>query len=109
MIPGINPKKMEKMMKQLGMKQQDIEAEEVIIKCSDKELIIRDPSVAKVNMMGQESLQITGTIEERSLEKFNDEDVSTVVSQAGCSEEEAKNALEETDDIAEAIIKLKQQ
>ena len=69
MFPKVNPQQMQKMMKQLGMKQEEIPAEEVIIKCHDKELIIRNPSVQKVNMMGQESIQITGDIEERALEK----------------------------------------
>jgi len=31
------------MMKKMGMKQEDIDASEVIIKCSDKEIIIRKP------------------------------------------------------------------
>jgi len=75
------------------MKQEDIDASEVIIKCSDKEIIIRNPQVAKINMMGQENFQISGDIEERSLSKFNEEDVITVVSQAGCSEEDARKVF----------------
>ncbi len=110
MFPGINPKMMKKAMKQMGMKQEDLDAEEVIIKLKDKELIIRDPQVAKVEVMGQETFQVSGSIEERSLEKFKEEDVETVKNQANCSEEEAKKALEETNgNIAEAIIKLKEQ
>tara|TARA_Y100000034_G_C6801567_1_gene359568 strand:- start:102 stop:425 length:324 start_codon:yes stop_codon:yes gene_type:complete len=107
MIPGMNPKKMEKMMKQLGMKQEEIDANEVIIKCSDKEIVVRNPQVSKVNMMGQETLQISGDMEERELEVFNEEDVKTVSEQANVSEDEAKAALKETGDIAEAILKLK--
>ena len=53
MIPGINPKQMEKAMKQLGMKQEAIEAEEVVIRCNDKEIVIRNPDVSKINMMGK--------------------------------------------------------
>lgn len=108
MFPKINPRQMEKLMKQMGVKQEEIDAEEVIIKCSDKELIIKNPSVQKVNMMGQESLQITGLIEERSLEKFTEDDVNTVKSQTGKSDKEVRAALEESDgDLAEAILKLK--
>ena len=107
MIPGMNPKKMEKMMKQLGMNQEEIDANEVIIKCSDKEIVVRNPQVSKVNMMGQETLQISGDMEERELEVFNEEDVKTVSEQANVSEDEAKAALKETGDIAEAILKLK--
>ncbi len=108
MFPKINPKQMEKLMKQMGVKQEEIDAEEVIIKCSDKELIIKNPNVQKVNMMGQESLQITGEIEERSLEKFTEDDVNTVKDQTGKSDKEVRAALEESNgDLAGAILKLK--
>ncbi len=36
MIPGLNSKDMMKAMKKLGVKQEDLEATEVIIKCQDK-------------------------------------------------------------------------
>lgn len=109
MFPNINPKQLQKAMKRMGVKQEEIDATEVIIKTADKELIIRNPSVAKVNMMGQESIQITGDIEERDIKPYKEEDVKTVVEQADCSEEEAKNALEKSKgDIAEAILSLKQ-
>lgn len=110
MFPGMNPKMLKKAMKQMGMKQEDLDAEEVIIKLKDKELIIRNPQVAKVEVMGQETYQVSGSVEERDLEKFKEEDVETVKNQANCSEEEAKKALEETDgNIAESIIRLKEQ
>jgi len=107
MMPGFNKKQLEQAMKQMGVKQENIEAEKVIIKTRDKNLVIENPEVTKINMMGQESLQITGKIIEEDLEKFNKDDVKTVMEQTGCSEKEAVEALEETEDIAEAIIKLK--
>lgn len=108
MFPKINPKQLEKAMKRMGVKQEEINATEVIIKTTDKELVIKDPHVAKVNMMGQESLQITGSIEERELKSYKEEDVKTVVEQANCSEEEAREALEKSKgDLAEAILSLK--
>ena len=107
MFPKVNPKLMEKMMKQLGMKQEEIDAEEVIIKCPDKEIVIRNPSVQKVNMMGQESFQISGIVEERDNESFSESDVGMVMEQTGCSEEEAKEALESNEgDIAKTILQL---
>ena len=106
-MPGFNKKQLEQAMKQMGVKQENIEAEKVIIKTRDKNLVIENPEVTKINMMGQESLQITGKITEEDLEKFNKDDVKTVMEQTGCSEKEAVEALEETEDIAEAIIKLK--
>jgi len=103
----INPKMMEKAMKQLGIKSEEIEAEEVIIKTADKDLVITNPQITKVNMGGQESFQITGNLEERSKEKFSEEDIKLIVEQTGCSGEEAAEALKETGDIAAAIMKLK--
>lgn len=105
---NLNPRDLEKAMKKLGVKQETIDANEVIIKCDDKELFIKNPKVLKVDMMGQESLQITGEIEERSLEKYNEEDVKTVMEQTGCSRDEAIKALEESDgDLAAAILNVK--
>ncbi len=51
----INPKQLEKAMKQMGVKSEEIPADEVIIKSQDKEIVISNPQVQKVNMMGQES------------------------------------------------------
>jgi len=109
MFPGMNPRAMEQAMKKMGIKQVDIPASEVIIKSEGTDIIITNPKVTKVNMMGQESLQITGSIEERDLKAYKEEDVKTVVEQADCSEEEAKEALEKSKgDLAEAILSLKQ-
>ena len=105
----MNPRMMKQAMRRLGIQQQDIEATEVIIKTPDKEIIIKNPQVAKVNMMGQESIQIIGDIEEEELEKFTGDDIKTVMSQAECSREEAISALESEGDIAGAIISLKKQ
>ncbi len=106
MMPNLNPKQLEQAMKKLGVKQLKIDAYEVVIKTKDKNLIIRDPDVTKVNMMGQESLQITGTIEEESV--VSEDDVNTVAEQAGVSKEEARKALEKNNgDLASAIMELK--
>lgn len=103
----LNPKQIEKMAKKMGLQTEEIEAEEVIIKTAEKEIVISNPNVARLNMMGQESFQITGEISERE-SGVPEEDVKTVAEQTGVSEEEAKQALEETNgDLAEAILKLK--
>lgn len=108
MMPGMNPRQMKKMMQKMGIKQQDIDAESVIIKTPDKDIIISNPSVTKVNMMGQDTFQITGQISEQSSEpEISEEDVKTVMEKANVSEDEAKKALEENDgDLAKAIIGL---
>src|SRR3989338_385423 len=110
MFPGINPKMMKQAMKKMGIKQREIDAEEVIIRTKDKEIIIRNPEVSKVNMMGQETYQITGEEEERERKiEINEEDISTVMEQANVDEETARKAIEESKgDLAEAILSLKQ-
>lgn len=106
MFPGINPKDMQKVMKKMGIKQEEIDATEVIIKTNSKDLIIRNPKVTKVNMMGQETLQIMGDIEEAS--SISEEDIKTVSEQSGASEEASKKALENNKgDLAAAILELK--
>ena len=97
---------MEKMMKKMGLKQEEIEAEEVVISCKHKKMIIKNPQVTRVNMLGQETLQIMGEIEEIEVEDFKDEDIHMIMEQTGCNREDAKKALEEKKDIAGAILYL---
>ena len=89
MFPGINPKQMEKVMKQLNVKQETIDASEVIIK-GKKNFIIRNPEVTKVDMMGQKMLQVTGDLEDY----INEDDVKLVMEQTSVSRDEAIKALE---------------
>ena len=104
MLPGMNPRMMKQAMKKLGMEQEEIDASEVIIKTAGKELVFSQPQVSKVTMMGQETWQIVGTPQER---EFSKEDIQTVMEQAQVSKEKAAQTLQETQDIAEAIMKLK--
>ena len=111
MFPGMNPQKMQQMMRKMGIAQQEIEATEVIIKTPEKDLVISNPQVSKVNMMGQETYQVVGEAEEREKETtpdISEEDINTVVEQTGVSAEEAKAAIEESKgNLAEAIMQLK--
>ncbi len=107
MIPGMNPQQMQQAMKKLGIKQVKIEAEEVIIKCADKNLIIRNPEIIKINMMGQESLQITGDMTEETISRITEEDIATVAEQANVSKEKAREAIEKNKgELAAAILEL---
>lgn len=110
MIPGVNPRQMKQMMRKMGMEQEDIDATEVIIKCTDKEIVIKNPQVAKVKMMGQETFQISGDIEEQGLDSspaINEDDVQAVMDQAQVDEETARQAIEENKgDLAAAILSL---
>ncbi|MFA7707780.1 MAG: nascent polypeptide-associated complex protein [Candidatus Pacearchaeota archaeon] len=109
MFPGLDPKKMQAVMKQMGIKQQEIDATRVIIETSDKNIIINNPSVIKINMQGQENFQISGDVseEEISQKDTSEEDIQTIIEKTGCSENEAKQALEEAEgDLTEAILNL---
>jgi nascent polypeptide-associated complex subunit alpha len=109
MFPNLDPKRMNALMRQMGMSQVEIDALRVVIEKPDGKIIINNPSVMKIKMQGQESFQISGETEEFQVEEekgFNEEDVKTLIENTGCSEQEARNALEETGDLAEALIKL---
>ena len=102
----MNPKKMEALMKQMGINQKNIDASKVIIeKSSGGKIIIENPSVVEIDMKGSKSFQISGEVSD-SEEGLSTEDISTVMEKTGASEEEAIKALEETGDLADAIILL---
>ena len=109
-MQGMNPRQMKKMMQRMGIQQQEIDADLVIIKSGNKETIISEPNVVKVNMMGQETFQITGNISERDAStepEISEDDIKTVMEQASVNEEKARAALEASDgDLAKAIIEL---
>ena len=112
MFPGMNmnPRNMQKMMQKLGMSVDEIDATEVIIKTKTKEIVISNPQVAKVDMMGQTTYQISGPESERDIKPMiSTDDVKMVSEQANVSEEKAKEALKGSDgDLAKAILDLKQ-
>lgn len=112
MFGGLDPKKMQSIMKQMGIKQESIEATRVIIEKEDGRLIIDNPTVQKVVMQGQESFQITGDAKEETEKEEKDEDkleedIQTITEQTGVDKEIAAIELEKNNgDIAETIIAL---
>ena len=100
----MNQRDVQKAMKRLGIQQEEIDAHQVIIKTPYKDLLIKNPHVSKVNMMGQETFQVVGDVIE--LDK-NEDDIATVMEQTSCTKEEALGALEDSNgNLAEAILKL---
>lgn len=103
----MNPKKIQGMMKKMGINQEELGAHRVIIEMEDKNIVIDEPSVVKVNMQGNVSYQITGEEREESKEEFSDEDVDLVKGKTGKGEEEVRKVLEKNHgDIAESIMEL---
>ena len=105
---NINPKQMQAMMKQMGIKQEEIDASKVTIEKNDGgKIIINDPSIQKINMQGNVSFQISGDISEETAELFSQDDVKTVMEKTGVSKDDAIKALENSSgDLAEAIMEL---
>ena len=109
----MNSKQAQAMMRKMGIQQVEVDATEVIIKCPDKEIIIQNPQVSKVNMMGQETFQVVGQAEERAISsepEINEDDIKTVMQQTGATEEKVKETIAKNDgDLAKAIMELKEQ
>jgi len=106
----MNPKQMKKMMKQMGIEMEEVDAEEVIIKTSDAEMVFKNPNVTKIKAKGVETFQIIGDYEvvEKKVE-ISEEDVKLIMEQANVDEKTAKRALEEAKgDLAEALLKLQE-
>ncbi|QSW97989.1 nascent polypeptide-associated complex protein [Haloterrigena alkaliphila] len=119
---GLNPRKMEQMMQQMGIDVEDIDAEEVIIRTEEYDLVFNDAEVTKMDARGQETYQVIGSPEqvesgaaggadagadESAGTEIPDEDVELVATRAGVSEDEARDALEDADgDLAAAVERL---
>lgn len=123
---GMSPRAIARMMKQMGIEQQDVAGvKEVIFRFADKEWVVSDPQVSLVKQAGSESFQVSGTKTERDLTTTDDsgesptpepvkeieipmEDAALVAAQTGVDIEAAKEALRETQgDLAAAILKLR--
>ncbi len=121
---GLNPRKMEQMMEQMGIDVEDIDAEEVIIRTEEYDLVFGDAEVTKMDARGQETYQVIGSPEQveagtagaidddsdaesDAASAIPDDDVELVATRTGVSEDEARAALEATDgDLAAAVESL---
>ena len=105
MMPNLDPKQMQRMMQQMGIKSEELKANRVVIEKDDGKVVIESPQIMVIDMKGVKSFQISGEVKEES--GPSEEDVKLVMEQTGAGKEEAEEALKETNDIAEAILKLK--
>jgi len=122
---GLNPRKMKQMMNQMGIDLEDIDAEEVIIRTPEEELVFQDADVQRMDAQGEQTYQVVGEPDTRprgegstspdaeaeaeaaAVESgFDEDDVEIVAMRTGASEEQAREALEETGDLAAAVQKL---
>ncbi len=95
-------------MRRLGVQQQDIEAEEVIIKGKDRDIIITKPQVVKVNLMGQDTFQIVGNVEEKEKGyEPSEEDINLIVEKTNIERDKAIEILKRNNgDIAQSILEI---
>ncbi len=102
----MNPKQLEQMLKQLGMKMENIQATQVIIKADGGDITINDPQVVKTTMKGQIVYQVSGNTSEAA---FSEEDVKLVMEQTEIQDrKKVEQALKESNgEVVEAIMKLK--
>lgn len=105
---NLNKNQIEKLMKQMGMSQEEIDASKVTIEQSNgTSIVINNPQVIRLNIQGKDSFQISGDISEEAGEKFSEDDVKQVMEKTECTEAQAREVLESTNgDIAEAILEL---
>ena len=104
-LGGIDPAKMKAMMKQMGIKQEEIESTRVVIEKESGKIIIDNPNVTRIVMQGQESWQITGDVREE--QGISQDDINLIMEKTGVSEHKAREALEKNGgDIAQTIVSL---
>jgi nascent polypeptide-associated complex subunit alpha len=132
---GMNPRKMQQMMKQMGIDVTEIDAESVTITTTDGEaLVFEAPEVTRMDAQGTQTYQIVGEPETRAAGSLADDatdtadtadtaaaeddavedaaaipedDVDLVAAQAGVGAADAREALEAEDgDLAAAIARL---
>jgi nascent polypeptide-associated complex subunit alpha len=117
---GMNPRKMQKMMEQMGIDMTELDAEEVVIRTPDEELVFTDAEVTRMDAQGTQTYQIAGEPESRERgadgsDTENDDgepaipeaDVDLVVGRTGASEAAAREALAAEDgDLAAAVSRL---
>lgn len=97
-------KDMSKMMKQMGVDMEEIDADRVEVKIGDRKMVFSNPQLNKVSGQGIEMFQLQGDYHEET--EISDEDVELVVEKTGVSDKEAREALKDTEDVAEAVMEL---
>jgi nascent polypeptide-associated complex subunit alpha len=106
----VNDRNARRMMEKMGINQKEVEnVEEVIIRTTTKDMVIRGAQVSEVNFQGNRVFQVAGEVEEvaKEVKKFSEEDVLLVKQQANVSREKALAALEQSDgEVAKAILLL---
>ena len=125
---GMNPRKMQQMMEQMGIDVTEIDAESVTITTTDGEQLVFDaPEITRMDAQGTQTYQIVGDPDRQEAagaagavesgnadgsddsgdDEIPESDIKLVASQTGVSPGEAREALEAADgEPAAAISRL---
>ena len=121
---GLNPRKMQKMMEQMGIEMDELDADRVVIELAGGErLVFDDADVTMMEARGQETYQVVGEPtrhEAGEIEAADDadagaegdagipeDDIELVAQRTGVDADTAREALEaEGGDLAAAIDRL---
>lgn len=113
MLPGMgkmNPKQMQAMLRQFGIKSEEVKAKRVVFELDAGKMVIENPQVTAMDVQGQKTYTVMGESKMEKGEEFSEEDVQMVIGQTGVSRKDAENALMECNgDLAEAIALLKKE
>jgi nascent polypeptide-associated complex subunit alpha len=115
----MNPREQKRLMQRMGMNMDQVpDVQQVIIRTTNKDIVIDEPEVAILQVQGQKMYQVIGgEVSEQAPSQrgvtatakptFSEEDVQLVADQTGKSLTKAKEALEECGgDLAKAILLL---
>ena len=107
-MSGMNPKQMQRMMHQLGIKNEELATKKVVFELEDgRTLVVDAPQVSIIEMQGQKIYNVIGEAREEK-KGIPAEDIEMVAKQANVDKKKAEAALKKNEgDIAEAILELK--
>ncbi len=111
MMPNMDPRAMKNLMAKMGIKSSEINALRVVIETSDKNIIIENPQITKIEAQGAVSFQIGGDISENPKiiqTNITDEDIEMVSEKTGITDKDMirERLMQENGDIAQTILDL---
>jgi nascent polypeptide-associated complex subunit alpha len=108
-LGGMDPRRMQAMMKQMGIQTEEMDVKKIIFELEDKKLVFENPQVTKTTIKGMETYQVMGeSTEESAKQELSENDIKLVMEKAGVTKDKAKKALEKANgNVAEAIMELK--
>ncbi len=110
-MPNLDPRALKDMMAKMGIKTSEIDAQSVTIHCTDKDLVITNPQVTRIEAQGSVSFQVVGNVQEKmplATTEITDDDIKFVMEKTGVSDKErVRTALRASNgDLAAAILAL---